>query len=102
MKTKTNDQEEYLGLIIKINATDIDENAGIRAKQIAEEMVREMQNNNMAISTVSETTEPTVNDTDEPNSRVKRGLGACIKRCLGRMLKSKNNLRFKRCRQMCF
>ena len=102
MKTKTNDQEEYLGIIIKINATDIDENAGSRAKQIAEEMVREMQNNNVATSTVSETTEPTVSETDEPNSRVKRGLGACIKRCLGRMIKSKRNLRFKRCRMMCF
>ena len=102
MKTKTNDQEEYLGLIIRINATDIDENAGSRAKQIAEEMVREMQTNSMATLSVSETTEPTVSGTDEPNSRMKRGLGACIKRCLGKMLKSKRNLRFKRCRMMCF
>ena len=91
-----------MGLIIKINATDIDENAESRAKQIAEEMVREMQINNLATLSVSETTEATESDTDEPNSRVKRGLGACIKRCLGKMLKSKGKLHFKRCKMMCF
>ena len=102
MKTKSNDKDEYMGLIIKINLNDIDENAGSRVRHLAEEMVREMQNNNLDTSTVDETTEPTVSDADEPNSRVKRGLGACIKRCLGRMLKSKRKLHFKRCKMMCF
>ena len=83
-----------MGLIIKINANDIDSNAGSRVQHLAEEMVQEMQNNNLDTSTATETT--------EPNSRVKRGLGACIKRCLGRMLKSKRKLHFKRCRMMCF
>ena len=96
------DKDEYMGLIIKINLTDIDENADSRVRQLAEEMVREMQNNNLDTSTVGETTEPTVSDADVPNSRVKRGLGACIKRCLGRMFKSKRKLHFKRCRMMCF
>ena len=91
-----------MGLIIKINANDIDSNAGSGVQHLAEEMVREMQNNNVATSTISETTEPTVSDTDEPNSRMKRGLGACIKRCLGKMLQSKRKLHFKRCRMMCF
>ena len=37
-----------------------------------------------------------------PNSRVKRGLGACIKRCLINTIKSHRKLHFRRCRLMCY
>ena len=73
----------------KVNETDNNRTDGNSLMSLGEEMEIKIDD------TISYSGEVNL------NLRVKRGLGACIKRCLKKMIKSHRNLYFRRCRLMC-